>query len=151
MPNPNHKRQKRLTQTLTQLEKQDWGTAQSGSNLAVACHQLRHKPVGQMTVEDLRILIGQDIGLPYLMPLALDILQHDPMAKGQHYPGDLLCAALRASSAFYHHYPAYRFAVRDLAALACHAVQWLEEWEQSSTQKALNEALSAFDASGQAI
>ncbi|NLR74397.1 contact-dependent growth inhibition system immunity protein [Leeia aquatica] len=151
MPNPNHKRRKQLTQTLTQLERQEWGPAQSSSSLTVSCHQLRHKPLGQMTVEDLRILIGQDIGLPYLMPLALDTLQNDPLAKGQHYPGDLLCAVLRASSAFYQKYPAYRLAVRELAALACHAVQWLEEWEQSSTQKVLNEALRAFDASGQAI
>jgi len=35
-------------------------------------------------------MIGQEIGLDYLMPLALTELEKDPMVEGDLYPGDLL-------------------------------------------------------------
>jgi hypothetical protein len=34
-------------------------------------HELRRKPVGEFTVEDLRIMIGQEIALEVLVPRAL--------------------------------------------------------------------------------
>ncbi|MET9917426.1 contact-dependent growth inhibition system immunity protein [Streptomyces sp. NPDC006435] len=42
----------------------------------------------------MRLLIGQDIGLPYLLPLALGVLRENPMAEGDMYEGDLLSAVL---------------------------------------------------------
>ena len=41
-------------------------------------------------------MIGQNIGLFYLVPIALDVLERNPLARGNFYPGDLLCALLRA-------------------------------------------------------
>jgi hypothetical protein len=34
--------------------------------------------------------------LPHLVPLALDILEHDPLAEGDCYPGDLLMSLVSA-------------------------------------------------------
>ncbi|WP_234380577.1 contact-dependent growth inhibition system immunity protein [Streptomyces sp. NRRL F-5122] len=55
---------------------------------------MRRRPIGELTVEDMRLLIGQDIGLPYLLPLALKVLRDNPMAEGDMYEGDLLSAVL---------------------------------------------------------
>ena len=83
-------------QTLDQLEGVVWGPPAYPSGLVRTCHRLRTKPVGQFTAEDLRIMLGQQIGLPYLLPLALDRLEASPWAAGDMYPGDLLGATLRA-------------------------------------------------------
>ncbi|WP_370027602.1 contact-dependent growth inhibition system immunity protein [Planotetraspora sp. GP83] len=51
-------------------------------------HRLRTpgKPLADLTIEDLRLLIGQRIGLPCLVPIAVEWLDHDPMAEGDMYP-----------------------------------------------------------------
>jgi hypothetical protein len=82
--------------TLDELEGVVWGPPNHDSYLVLTCHRLRTKPIGQFDVEDLRIMIGQDIGLPYLLPLALDHLEENPWAEGHMYPGDLLKASAGA-------------------------------------------------------
>ena len=64
------------------------------SRLVRTCEALRSKPLQDLTIEDLRILIGQGIGLRWLLPLALDRLAADPLAEGDYYPGDLLKSVL---------------------------------------------------------
>lgn len=65
------------------------------------CHELRTKPLKDFTVEDLRIMIGQQVGLPHLVPLALGLLRSDPLVAGDYYPGDLLASVLRVDAAFW--------------------------------------------------
>jgi hypothetical protein len=76
--------------TLDELEGVAWGPPTYDSYLVTTCHRLRTKPIGEFDVEDLRIMIGQNIGLPYLLPLALDRLEGNLWAEGHMYPGDLL-------------------------------------------------------------
>ena len=76
--------------TLEELEHEIWDEPSFDSNLAKTCHQLRKKPLDQFTTEDLRIMIGQKIGLKHLMPIAINILETEPLAEGDYYPGDLL-------------------------------------------------------------
>ncbi|KAB1110193.1 hypothetical protein F6X54_18090 [Micromonospora aurantiaca] len=57
--------------------------------------ELRRKPLAEFTVEDLRIMLGQEIGVPALLPLALQVLLRDPLAEGDYYPGDLLANVRR--------------------------------------------------------
>lgn len=57
--------------------------------------ELRRKPLAEFTVGDLRIMLGQEIGVPALLPLALQVLLRDPFAEGDYYPGDLLANVLR--------------------------------------------------------
>ena len=56
--------------TLDELEGVAWGEPTFDSYLVTTCHRLRTKPVDEFSVEDLRIMIGQQIGLPHLVPLA---------------------------------------------------------------------------------
>lgn len=43
-------------------------------------------------------MIGQEIALPYLIPLAIDVLQQEPLAEGDFYRGDLLASVIRSAS-----------------------------------------------------
>ena len=90
-----------LDRTLTELERDDWGDAEVDSDLASTIHRLRYKPIGTFTVEDLRITIGQAVGLSYLVPLAISHLERDPLAEGDYYAGDLLAAVLRLPESFW--------------------------------------------------
>src|SRR5262245_23579163 len=82
--------------TLEQLEGVCWGEPEFGSHLVVTCHRLRKKPVDEFSVEDFRMMIGQSIGLPHLLPRAAIVLEADPLAEGAYYPRDLLSAVLHA-------------------------------------------------------
>lgn len=81
--------------TLEELEKSIWPDPPLVSYLTTTCYQLRKKPLSEFEVEDLRIMIGQGFGLPYLLPMAIEVLRKDPLAEGDFYPGDLLLAVLR--------------------------------------------------------
>jgi hypothetical protein len=100
------------SKTLQELEGQDWGEPSFPSHLVRTCHALRRKPLRECTVEDLRIMIGQNISLPDLMPLAIEQLQRDPLAASDFYPGDLLANVLKVESGFWHLQPQLRRAVQ---------------------------------------
>jgi hypothetical protein len=85
------------SKTLDELESMIWCAPTYASYLVTTCHRLRKKPLAAFTSEDLRIMIGQSIGLPYLLPLALDALERDALTQGDFYPGDLLQAVLGVS------------------------------------------------------
>ncbi|MER7694978.1 contact-dependent growth inhibition system immunity protein [Streptomyces sp. NPDC097610] len=81
--------------SLEELERACWpAPSADDTRLVTTAHVLRLRPIGELTVEDMRLLIGQDIGLPYLLPLALEVLRENPMAEGDMYEGDLLSAVL---------------------------------------------------------
>ncbi|MFD0341140.1 contact-dependent growth inhibition system immunity protein [Streptomyces sp. NPDC127117] len=81
--------------SLEELERTRWpAPSTDDTRLVATAHALRRRPIGELTVEDMRLLIGQDIGLPYLLPLALEVLRENPMAEGDMHEGDLLSAVL---------------------------------------------------------
>jgi hypothetical protein len=87
------------------LEADHWGEPNSdATRLVRECHRLRKVPVGQLTVGDLRLLLLQDVRSDWLIPLALDRLQGDPLA-GDLYPGALLNAVLAAGPSYWTMHP----------------------------------------------
>ncbi|MFG2909819.1 contact-dependent growth inhibition system immunity protein [Kitasatospora sp. NPDC048286] len=78
-------------QSLEKLEGVRW-SAPTGSEtrLMAAMRELRRKPIGGLTVEGMRLLIRQDAGLAYLLPLAVEVLRVNPLAEGDMHEGDLL-------------------------------------------------------------
>jgi len=91
--------------TLEVLEGVVWDAPDPDSCLAATCHALRRKPLGDFSVEDLRVMIGQGLGLPHLLPLALAVLEQNPWAEGDYYPGDLLASVLRVERDFWKQAP----------------------------------------------
>jgi hypothetical protein len=92
--------------TLDTIDPPAWGPVPSdATRLITRCHELRTKPLRDFTAEDLRIMIGQQVGLRPLVELALDRLRLDPLAEGDFYPGDLLASVLRVDTAFWDRSP----------------------------------------------
>ena len=89
------------TATLEQLESDVWPAPEYSSSLVRKCHQLRKKPLAEFEVEDLRIMLGQQIGEKHLVPLALERLSENILAEGDFYEGDLLNSVLRLPASFW--------------------------------------------------
>lgn len=90
--------------TLEELENEVWSDERKEETYLIrTCAQLRKKRLVDFTTEDLRIMIGQTIGLPYLIPLALDVLYSNVLAAGDFYEGDLLVAVLKSDETYWQH------------------------------------------------
>jgi hypothetical protein len=89
--------------SLESLEKNTWPALSSdeGSYLIKTCNSLRKKQLQDFTTEDLRIMIGQEIGLYFLMPLAIETLTNNLFAEGDMYEGDLLKNVLDVDTKFW--------------------------------------------------
>ena len=89
--------------SIEQLEKSVWSSLQSSYNsyLIRTCHLLRKKPLKEFTVEELRMLIGQNIGLTYTVKIAIEFLRDNILAEGDYYEGDLLNSVLTSSKTFW--------------------------------------------------
>jgi hypothetical protein len=107
-----------LDKSLEELEHAHWGKPTSDSYLVSTIHRLRRVPLRQFSVEDLRIMIGQNIGLQYLVPLALEHLRRDSLAQGDYYPGDLLKMVLDADAEFWQNHPEWHKEVEEIAQRA---------------------------------
>lgn len=94
-----------VKKSLQELEGEDWGEPEFDSSLVRNCHRLRRVPLVNFTTEDLRMMIGQQISLTFLVPMALEILMEDPLAEGHCYPGDLLEAIVNISESFWDSHP----------------------------------------------
>ena len=104
-------------QSLDDIEGSTWGPRPSdATTLVAAIHALRHKPVGELTAADLRLLIGQRVGLDVVLPRALALLRQSPLVEGDLYPGDLLAAALHLPEAYWREHSALLAEVRVVLA-----------------------------------
>jgi hypothetical protein len=84
------------TLSLEQIEQDEWGEAPAdATHLVRTAHQLRRRPISTLTVEDLRLLLSQGVGIEALMPRVLARLTDEPLVEGDLYPGDLLVAAMK--------------------------------------------------------
>ena len=88
-------------QSIEQLEDSFWGEPEFDSYAVTSCHKLRQIPIGELTVENLRLLVGQKMGLPHIMPLALERLAENPFCGGNMYDGDLLLNVLKIDASFW--------------------------------------------------
>jgi hypothetical protein len=75
------------------------------TRLVARCAELIKIPLNEYSIEDLRLMIGQGLGLPYLIPLAIEKLTKDLFAEGDMYEGDLLANVLRIPSIFWKQNP----------------------------------------------
>ena len=118
--------------TLEGLENKLYEYPEFDSYLLRTCYELRKKNLRNFTVEDIRILTGQDIGLEYLVPMAIDVLRDNIFAEGDFYEGDLLKSVLTADKTYWrNHYSEWK-AVKELFDSKRDE---LKEFDTSSTVK----------------
>ncbi len=80
--------------SLEQLENDYWPAIEFPSNLVANCHAYRKIPLKNLSIEQVRLLISQEIGLKHLVPLAISILSNNILAEGDLYEGDLLISVV---------------------------------------------------------
>ena len=71
------------------------------TNMVKRCLELCKVPLDQFSFEDLRLMIGQDFSLRYLIPLAIEHLKRDIFVEGDLFPGDLLKNVLSVDTNFW--------------------------------------------------
>jgi hypothetical protein len=97
--------------SLEELDAQRWGDPPAGATpLVERVHRLRTVMLRDLSMEDLATLLGQREGEEWIVPLALDRLEEDPLA-GAFYPGQILANLLRVTG-YWERFP------RDLARLS---------------------------------
>ena len=136
------------SRTIEQLEATPWPEpSPDATQLARRCHLLRRFPLCQLGTEDLRVLIGQEIALKHLMPIALGALRADPMLETEYYPGDLLCAAMSVQSSFW---VSNREDLAQLAQLARQAQSFIASHEEPTRFRQVANDISRFQKHGAA-
>ena len=102
------------SKTIAELETGKGSDPEFDSFLVRRTHDLRKVPVGNFAIEDLRILIGQEIGLDYLIPLAIETLTENLWAEGDLFEGDLLKNVLTVKTEFWNNNKKYWIAIDEL-------------------------------------
>ncbi len=104
------------TLSLEQIEKASWGNPPEGATKLIRdAHELRRKPVRELTAGDLRLLLSQRVGVEVLTPEAVRVLRRDPLAEGDYYPGDLLVAVLKLPTSYWDAHPGELAAMQQIA------------------------------------
>lgn len=132
--------------TLEDLEGYDPAGFTFPSPLVKRVEALWRVPLGQLTVEDLRMIIGQRRGLRWLLPLALARLADDPLAEGDCYPGDLLAAVLHLPDELWSAQPALHQSASQVAARAATLLAALPPGERGPVESALAAQAGRFGA-----
>lgn len=84
--------------------------------LAARCAVAAQKKLRNLNAEDLRLLIGQKIGLEHLVPLALNLLEKDLLCAGALYRGDLLHSVLSVPKSYWQEFPDCHYRLVDVCA-----------------------------------
>jgi hypothetical protein len=132
------------SKSLQELEGQDWGDPTYNSHLVTECHRLRRVPLQDFSAGNLRIMMGQQIGLPYLIPLAIECLRDDPLLEAEFYCGDLLVSTLKVDPQFWLAYSEYYPLVQKIASQAILSLPSLDETDRKFSEDALRNAYSIF-------
>lgn len=109
--------------TLRELEGPTWADPDYPSPMVQRIRALGSVPIRDFTLEDLRLVIGQRRGLQYLIPLALERLEENPLAEGDIYRGDLLMSLSHPDDAFWEQHPEWRARVRTVVERALERLQ----------------------------
>jgi hypothetical protein len=83
-------------------------------NMATVTYPSRTKPPAQYTVEELRVTISRQLALSRLVPVAIELLEENPLVESGHYPGDLLEAVLGVDKQYWRANRKQWEAVRDI-------------------------------------
>ena len=101
--------------SIEELEKDKWKEPDFfPTDLVEKCFKYRKIPVKDLTTEQLRTLIGQNIGLKYLIPLTIERLRNNVLAEGDFYPGDLLNAVITSEVVYWKANPVLHKTIAEL-------------------------------------
>lgn len=82
------------SKSLEQIENDYWGPPTYDSYVVTTCHSMRKKPLQELTIEEIRLVVGQGFSLETLMPVAIEKLKENILAEGDLSEGALLINVL---------------------------------------------------------
>jgi hypothetical protein len=91
-----------LEKSIEQLENNYWKKeSEFPTNLIEKCFEYRKIKLSELTVEQIRLMISQKIGIEFLIGIALKKLELNIIAEGNLYEGDLLDSVLKIPTEFW--------------------------------------------------
>ncbi|MGE0487809.1 MAG: contact-dependent growth inhibition system immunity protein [Vulcanimicrobiota bacterium] len=84
-----------MAKSLQELEELDWGEPTYNSAVDGRAYSLRRLPLERLSIDDIRFLVSHEIGLKWVLPLALERLLVEPLCEASYYAGDLLKSVIR--------------------------------------------------------
>ncbi|MFI9507128.1 contact-dependent growth inhibition system immunity protein [Nocardia sp. NPDC052566] len=116
--------------SVEQLEGVCWTEpAKFATSMVEAVYLLRKRPVGELAPHELARLISQNIGLPWLIPIALDYLRETAPseAAGGFYDDDLLGAVITRNKAWWVTMPEYVTHLKETVEMLTDIGQYLKD------------------------
>jgi len=90
------------TKSIEQLEKDIWkNPSEFPTDLVEKCYRYRKISIAELTNEQIRLLISQQIGTEYLIGIALEKLERNILTECDFYEGDLLIAVSSLPTEFW--------------------------------------------------
>ncbi|WP_310993147.1 contact-dependent growth inhibition system immunity protein [Aequorivita marina] len=90
------------TKSIEQLEKDIWkNPSEFPTDLVEKCYRYRKISIAELTNEQIRLLISQQIGTEYLIGIALEKLERNILTECDFYEGDLLVAVSNLPTKFW--------------------------------------------------
>lgn len=104
------------------------------------------KDIDAFSLEDIRFMIGQELGIVYLLPKAFEYLEKDIFLDASYYEGDLLSVVLKLPSKFWKNNPVERDKVLNLLRLNQDRIESLNlQYDDSRTlKKTINQFLEEY-------
>lgn len=125
--------------TLAQLLDRNVEFGSDDFPLVIRCKKAASKPLISLTIEDLRLLIGQGMGQKYLLPYAMRYLKADIFCEGDYYPGDLLWVVLAIPVEVWTSCPEEASEMKSLYSNFCNRL-FDEDWMGEKKQMEFTEA-----------
>lgn len=98
-----------LSLTLEQLTGTDAGSVdEAPTNMVRDLIGAWKTPLDQLTGREIRLLISQQDGYPYVLDLVWPMLEDDPLLEAEFYPGDILSSLMRADDTAWRDRPNYK-------------------------------------------
>jgi hypothetical protein len=79
-----------VNKTIEEMENCVWPDSTYNSYVAKKTNEFRKVPIKDLTPEACRLLIEQEIGIEYVLPTAIEMLEENILISGDLYDGDLL-------------------------------------------------------------
>ncbi len=89
------------SKSIEELSGYYWFAPEFESNVVLKSHAMRRKPLAELTRDDIRMGVMQQIGVSYLVPVALEVVERDPYAESQAFPAEITVALLNVPTEFW--------------------------------------------------
>ncbi len=104
MTNSRHDRSK----SIEELSGYYWFAPDFHSNVVLKSHALRRKPLAELSLEDIRMGVMQQVGVSYLVPVALEAVEKDPFVESLNFEAEIALTLLNIPFEYWQAHPELR-------------------------------------------